>query len=169
MSLIIAIRHQNLIGWDKFLLGYISQHWTISYDTLHDPLLSPPRVDWDCQLILAIFCLYKGIWDNRNSFLHGSSREDSRQKLRDRLIDQVKELYNNLPKLATRYPPIRFLPFDQRINNCNLHLSRWLSQIRHQILVSQTLRSDSLRAQQSILQYIQPRDGKDGGTSKFPL
>jgi hypothetical protein len=48
-SILIAIHHQNLIGWVIFFLGYISQYWTIAYATLHDPLLSPPRVHWDCN------------------------------------------------------------------------------------------------------------------------
>ncbi len=138
-SLITAIWHQNLIGWDKFLLGYIFQHWTLAYVELNDSLISPPRVDWDNQLISVIFFKYKGIWDNHNSFIHGSSRDESRQKRRARLIDQVAALYNRPPRLTSRYPPIRSLPINNRIKKSNIHLLHWLSQIRHQILVSQTI------------------------------
>jgi hypothetical protein len=72
-TLLRAIRHQNLIGWDLFLCGYTSMFWQLSYSSLFQNNLTHPDPNWGTHLVTLALELYKGIWDDRNLFYHGSS------------------------------------------------------------------------------------------------
>jgi hypothetical protein len=59
--------------------------------------------EWSTQVIKASIELYKGIWEDRNEFLHGANRKEHQQKTREKVVDRVKEIYSRPPKLDKRY------------------------------------------------------------------
>lgn len=94
--LISAIRHQNLIGWQTMLWGFTTWYWLQAYLTLCDFLQESPNPSWDVLITsTSIHYLYKNILDNRNKFLHGSTKSDQQQKLHLRVIQQVQAIYSN--------------------------------------------------------------------------
>jgi hypothetical protein len=42
--------------------------------------------------------LYRKIWEDRNTFLHGTTKKESEVKERERLHNQVRQLHSNPPK-----------------------------------------------------------------------
>jgi hypothetical protein len=78
LTLLMAIKHQNIIGWDLFLKGYISIYWSHPYEDLkqHDePHNIPNR---EVKLTGAAIGRYKGIWDARNKDIHGGTTKESK-------------------------------------------------------------------------------------------
>jgi hypothetical protein len=67
-TLMKAIRHQNMVGWDNFLWGYTSMYWSecqllFSGSSSHRRLSTET---WDTNLIKAIITLYTFLWKDRN-------------------------------------------------------------------------------------------------------
>lgn len=57
-SLLHAIRHQNLIGWDCFLRGYTFIMWKTAFFDLLSSDQAHLRPDWDtCLVALAVYLL----------------------------------------------------------------------------------------------------------------
>jgi hypothetical protein len=65
MLLLIAIRHQNIIGWDLVLKGFRSRHWEAVYFNGHPypPKLKGSILCLTLQTFLSIKML-KALWDN---------------------------------------------------------------------------------------------------------
>jgi len=74
-------------------------HWKQAYIDLDDSTPTPPREDWDIKLVSNAIALYKGIWDDKNSFIHGKSRAESwqncEQDFRDRLVSFINTPLNS--------------------------------------------------------------------------
>jgi hypothetical protein len=130
-----ALHHQNLIGWDLFLRGYISNLWTTVTD--NDTHESTNR--WCYKLIPIIMQLHKKIWDGRNLHVHGKTIEETRLKAREAIINKVKMLYKHPPKLASRYQSILHMPLEQRLRCSTTQLKEWIHRIAHQQQVSEIL------------------------------
>jgi hypothetical protein len=45
--------------------------------------------NWEIRMVQNALTLYQSIWTNRNTFLHGNSWKESKEKLRERVIDAV--------------------------------------------------------------------------------
>jgi hypothetical protein len=50
--------------------------------------------NWEMRLVQNALMLYKAIWTNRYSVLHGKSWKESKEKLREWVIDAVTNIYN---------------------------------------------------------------------------
>jgi hypothetical protein len=88
-TLLTAIRHQNILGWDNFMRGYISNLW----DDYIKLTLSPSPTNWDVALVKNIFTLATAIWKDRNRVIHGNTRKEASELLRERIREQVTKLY----------------------------------------------------------------------------
>lgn len=151
-TLILAIRHQNIVGWSNFLRGYISSFWEIAYNTAHSSTMEKKCSNWAVQLVLASSELYHKIWKDRNQFIHGSNRQEARAKLREHILSQVHSIYKHPPKLHKRFPRVLSVPLHDRLKRSTLNLQCWLSRIDHQISVSHFLLKSRPSGQLSLLQ-----------------
>jgi hypothetical protein len=59
--------------------------------------MSGETKDCDVQLVSYALELYQGIWEDRNTFLHGKTRLEVKEKLRIRIHQQVRDMYKNPP------------------------------------------------------------------------
>jgi len=75
-ALLSAIKHQNLVGWDNFMKGFISTKWKDVLTQLSRESLPHSSTEWDTHLTGAAINLYRGIWEDRNKRLHGENRKD---------------------------------------------------------------------------------------------
>jgi len=138
--LLTALRHQNIIGWHNFLRGYIFIYWEELYYLAHESSRKSRNVSWSIKLVEGAIDLYRKIWSDRNSFVHGTTRQESRVKLRDQIISRMlKQIYLNPPKLHKRFPWITNIPLQVRLQRNTTNLHRWLSQLQHQIRVTKFL------------------------------
>ena len=66
-----AIRDQNDIGWEQFLLGRISYRWSNIQLTYYQKRhMKKTGEKWAEKLIQYIWKLHWGIWNHRNEILH---------------------------------------------------------------------------------------------------
>jgi len=151
-TLILAICHQNIVGWSNFLRGYISSFWEVAYNTAHSSTMEKKCSNWAVQLVLASSELYHKIWKDRNQFIHGSNRQEARAKLREHILSQVHSIYKHPPKLHKRFPRVLSVPLHDRLKRSTLNLQCWLSRIDHQISVSHFLLKSRPSGQLSLLQ-----------------
>jgi hypothetical protein len=138
-SLVMATRHQNLVGWDMFLHGYLSTKWHSIFVQSHSTNHNSQQNKWDSKIIKLIFKLTQEIWAHQNSILHGANRNESAKKLRNRLILMIRQIYDSPPKLHSRYPRIQSMSFEDRIKQHNTYLQRWIAWIPHQVTVSKLI------------------------------
>ena len=103
-NLLRAIRHQNVIGWDMFLKGFSSNYWVELCNTNDEPSERHKSSTWGEQLVAASLSCLQHIWNDRNQFLHGKTRLESKQKLHERVHATVQQIYRAPPKLHRRYP-----------------------------------------------------------------
>jgi hypothetical protein len=69
-----VIKHQNIIGWDLFLKGYISSYWTHAIFDLKDISEVHFSDNWDAKNVELAITLYRGLWDNRNRHIYGGTK-----------------------------------------------------------------------------------------------
>jgi hypothetical protein len=74
-TLILAIKHQNIIGWDLFFKGYTSTYWIHVYNDLMQHAKKHNSQNWDVKFVGAAITLYKDIWDARNKHIHGQTKK----------------------------------------------------------------------------------------------
>jgi hypothetical protein len=97
--LIKAIQHQDLIGWNMFLRGFTSRLWFTVFSTLHDNT-NIKKQRWDVTLVYAITSLVRDIRSDRNNTLHGTTKSETTLRLRERLLQQTRDLYATPPGLT---------------------------------------------------------------------
>jgi hypothetical protein len=116
LTLLTAICHQNELGWDLFLRGFISHYWNEVYIQAHSssPSSSPVQL-WDQKLVEGSLKLIQSIWTTRNIFLHGTNKLEANQKLRERVLDRVQGIYKNPPKLNKHFKKIHSIPLQKRL------------------------------------------------------
>jgi hypothetical protein len=95
--------------------------------------------NWEMRLAQNALMLYKAIWTNRNSVLHGKSWKESKEKLQEWVIDAVTNIYKHPPKLHPRFKKIRSVPLEKRLRNNTASLQQWLARIAHQRKISDSL------------------------------
>ncbi len=136
-----AKRHQNIIGWNYFLKGFISSFWIELQYLLRSP--TGPRVPnmntWETKITSLTINLLKDIWADRNTYIHGKSTEEARANARAAIIRQISVLYKTPPVLAKRYACITEIPFETRIRKTTTQLQQWMDRVKHQIKMSQYL------------------------------
>ena len=68
-----ALKEQNEIGWDHFMLGRISQQWKTLQEKYYKRLnLRKTGDTWARELIKEIWSLHWTIWNQRNETLHNT-------------------------------------------------------------------------------------------------
>jgi hypothetical protein len=104
-----ATKHQNIIGWENFMRGFIYKKWAATQQhTKHKRHRSIQS--WSHQLTRQIVELLLAIWQDRNQAIQQKSIAESRFKAREAIVKKVNDIYKNPPKLATRYPAITQIP-----------------------------------------------------------
>lgn len=127
-----ALKHQNIIGWENFLNGFISTYWG-KYQDNHTTASKYNPNTWRNRLILANLTLKREIWEARNKTVHGVTLKQQRQYEHEQISKEVLNLYNNPPELHPRYPAITDIPLDIRLKRNTRQLSEWVHRITHQI------------------------------------
>jgi len=74
--LLWAIKHQNLVGWDNFMKGFISTKLKDVHTQLSRESLQHSSTERDTQLTGAAINLSRGIGEDRNKHLYGENRKD---------------------------------------------------------------------------------------------
>jgi hypothetical protein len=106
---------------------------------------------WESKLTSSMLHLHKEIWDGHNTFVHGKTIDESRQKAREAVLNRVNEIYKQPPSLASCYPSIFELPLENRLKRTTDQLNDCLKRIKHQKRESDILHS-TLPAEQLTLQ-----------------
>jgi hypothetical protein len=139
LALLLAINHQNILGWDLFMKGYTSTYWSHLCNDLMQNSETHFSSNWDVKFVDAAISLYKGIWEAWNKHMHGSTREESSMLQRKKIQDQVIRLCHYPPRLASRNSSIKRIPLEDRLKKSTTHLKHWISRIKHQVNVSDLL------------------------------
>jgi hypothetical protein len=116
--------HQNLLGWDFFLRGFLYNKWTTAYDSFYIADSTQTLQQWFRKFVASTLTFTHSIWRARNHAVHGNTRLDHHRKERERIILQVKQLYANPPILHRRYTAVLSIPLETRIQNSTSTLKR---------------------------------------------
>jgi hypothetical protein len=90
-------RHQNLIGWNEFMRGYISKYWTKLHHTTKQESKIKRQCPWNIKITRLVLDAHRGIWEDRNKHVYGKTIEESRERARQAIIKRVRQLYDNPP------------------------------------------------------------------------
>jgi hypothetical protein len=93
-----ATRHQNLIGWDLFLPGFISSLWTKVYKA-SEIQHRQSEEQWSKKLMASTLTFSHSIWMAWNQSLHGTTRQSQQQYERAKVITQIHQVYQDPPVL----------------------------------------------------------------------
>ncbi len=132
-----AIHHQNILGWNSFLCGYISKLW----HKLAKRPQTKKKTCWAEKLPIWPLILHKAIWEGCNTHVHVNDIKVAKQRAREAIMQRVKQLYQNPPRLATRYCSIHSVPLETCLRKSMAQLQDWLNKIKHQQRVSAILHS----------------------------
>ena len=163
----IAHCHQNILGWDKFLRGIISNKWIIAQH-LHAkafPSKDPKRgKGWEFTSTKHILQIGLQVWKWRNDFTHGATLKENKLKTRDATLNRVKKLYLNPPSLLKRFPAVKETLLLTQLQQDTRHLQAWLQIIDQQILITNSERQQSpLHFQSSSRNNSLPLSPDPGG------
>jgi len=151
-DLMRAVCHQNVIGWNIFLKGYTSQYWTQLYSNSTELSEHHKIPNWGIKMVKNAISLLKQIWDNCNQYLHGTTRSESRLKLRQQIQSLVSQVYASPLRLHHRYPTVCAIPLEQRLQHSTTHLQRWLHRLKHHKRMSWSLLHNELKGQLTLAQ-----------------
>jgi hypothetical protein len=164
-----ALNHQNLVGWQQALRGYISRFW-IDAQTLNTTPKKPnkkqPKLEH--KLIGTFINLHRKIWEERNHFIHGETIAEQRLKARERITLQVAAVYKNPPKLARRYQAITEIPIETRMKQSTQNLQNWIALIKHQQKVTTLMAAKRPPNQMSMQQAVANMHKALNGKQYFP-
>lgn len=104
----IAVRNQNRIGWGQVFRGRLaSEFQTYALHQKHGrPTNKCISQEWSIRLIQQQWDQVESQWMLRNESLHGIDIEDTRSKVRGRITEEVRRIYELKDQI---------LPKDQRI------------------------------------------------------
>jgi hypothetical protein len=91
---------------------------------------------WLNQLTFSTLTLLWDTWMNQNVHIHGTSKQQAKIKEHERLIQKARNIYDNPPILASRYPPVETVILERRLRGITTELKQWLQRIGHQQGVS---------------------------------
>jgi len=166
--LLWAIKHQNLVGWDNFMKGFISIKWKDVHMQLSRESLQHSSTERDTQLTGAAINLSRGIGEDRNKRLYGENRKDHLVYLRSVILEQVRLVYQYPPKLHKQYARIQKVSLEDRLSRSTIHLIHWLNRIKHQKTISERLFQTQVCSQQSIRHFLVPKSCNTIDCTKFP-
>lgn len=163
-----AIKHQNIVGWENALRGYTSKYWMEAQrQDQHTMKDSKKRSPWNITLIRSLRNLHMKIWSDRNTHIYGTSLKENYQKLRQRTLEQVKNIYNKNAKLAPRYQAIKTIPLETRLCHTTQRLQQWIARIKHQKTMTEYLMANDA-TQLTIQEAFQRAKRCQEHPSKYP-
>lgn len=130
---------------------YSSVYWNQVYQISHSDNSPSFKLQWDRLLVEEAITLLWRIWSDRNNRLHGTTKDEAQQKLRDHIIGQVKQVYLSPPRLQKWYSKITDIPLSIRLKRNTTNLQRWLSRVNHQRKVSSIIRQRQANNQLSLM------------------
>lgn len=134
-----AIRHQNIVGWENFFRGFISNKWETANTSYQNTQNNSKLSQWSTNLTKYVLDCHLDIWRNRNETVHGKTLKEKITKARAAIIKKVKLIYRAPPKLANRYPPVNQIPIEHRLQRTTQQLEDWIHRIAHQVRITQQL------------------------------
>jgi hypothetical protein len=165
-----ATRHQNILGWENAIRGFTSKYWMklqLCDQLQSNNNKSKKSAPWNTVFIRSLIHLHKQIWSDRNVHVHGKSIKETHQKLRQRVIEQVKTLYEENFKFSSRYQAITAIPLDKRLRHTTQRLLEWIAKIGHQKSMTEYLNGN--RAMQpTIREAFQRAQQRQDPASKYP-
>jgi hypothetical protein len=165
--LVKTIHHKNIIGWNEFLHGCISNRWSmIHYKTrnaTNDKRISP----WEIKITQITLDLHRAIWEDRNIYIHGKTIEESRERARIAINKHLKEVYENPPRLSTQYKQVTDMPLEIHLHQSPTKLKDWLVRLDHQIRMTSLLDTTLMPGQLTIQQAIQNMERHRTCTNKY--
>ena len=132
-----AIKHQNIVGWDNFCRGYISKLWTSTQQEQYTS--NKHHSKWAEKLTSTILNMHYEIWKDRNTYVHGKTIQEAKEKARCAIVKMIKELYKKPPTLAKRYCPIYAVPLTERLKRPTGYLQDWIHRIAHQVRMTELI------------------------------
>jgi hypothetical protein len=115
-----------------------------------------------------ILKLHKNTWEDRNIFVHGKTTIESQTKVREAIVQKVRELYCKPSKLAARNHAISHIPIKVRLRQSTANLKDWLSRIEHQIRVTLVLQNPRLSGQLTIQEAFKKARSRYCDDNKYP-
>jgi hypothetical protein len=89
-----ALIEQNEIGWDNCMRGWISSKFqSIVNQDKANPLSRYELMKWTTQVVKLTWQHELSQWKARNEAVHGETKEEQYQKVRERLLDDAADLY----------------------------------------------------------------------------
>jgi len=164
-----AIQHQNIIGWENFTRGYISNKWAkIQQSMTTTDIKYRKRNDWNTTLVKTVLSLHQKIWQHRNQDIHGNTIAEARALARQNICQWVHDLYKHPPRLAKRYPPITNIPIEQRLRKTTQQLTDWLTRVDHQQKVTKWMETTRPPGQLSIQEAFRNMRRHGNEKQKYP-
>jgi hypothetical protein len=131
-----AIEHQNSIGWNNFLHGFISKSWLTTYSIFHYELQGTSNVNkcshsktWMNKLQHATLKFSIEVWLNRNQHVYGLTNEEISSNYKKELLTKISYYYDVL----SEYPKHQHLMQTQLTDWGNASvpiMTAWLSQAK---------------------------------------
>jgi hypothetical protein len=135
-----AIQEQEIIGWEKLLVGMGTVVWKSIQDLFDHDNPKPPKRSASAWMNSAIHQLLKfsmRCWKARNQTVHGATWQEQRTIALQQAREQITEIYRNPPKLAHHFRSIFEIPLEHRLKLPLNAAEQWLAQIAHQVRVTQ--------------------------------
>jgi hypothetical protein len=147
-----ALLHsQTLIGWDKFVKGYIAKEWGYIQEQyyLHSKMPKKKKHtknNWIQCLLRSLHAYRHSIWTLRNQMVHGGNTKDQRKFNRKKLLKKVVHFYRrDRHSLPQKEQCIFHLPLHLRKKQGNQQLLLW---IQRATLLFETYTDDPIRNDQ---------------------
>ncbi len=137
----VATRHQNILGWDNFIRGYISKKWLYANQRMTAQKTKSTGKKWNIIVTQVILDMHHEIWKSRSESVHGKTKKEARERARAAIERQVKVIYQTPPKLALRFPKITEVPLEIRLRKTTNQLQDWIQRIKHQQKVTNIINS----------------------------
>ena len=130
-DLIPALIGQEEIGWEELLKGFAHKGWAQAQmkhyrrNGLNSRIFCEKR--WKRMFLTIITDYSNECWKLRNEMIHGNATEDGKKKTKQRLIDQVKELYGKQSEVrGSPYFKIFNMTLDRRVRQGVHSLRLWV-------------------------------------------
>jgi hypothetical protein len=121
--------HQSQIGWEAFLRGRISFMWQLAFNPDAD-FDDKNSMKWAGQLILFLLQYSQQLWIFCCGVLHGHNKEETRQKHREELLNQVYGAYEEFAKdpfhIPSNWQTLFHRPFNSFAQTDRDTLACWL-------------------------------------------
>ena len=157
-----ARRHQAVLSWEGMLQGRLSTRWQKVQEChergrRQETASFQKRGGWSAQAVRLLCVFNSDLWHFRNAEVHGNTLHEAQQKLRAEVEDKVRRLYDRHPILLARYPSVRSIPLEVRLQKSTLVLQMWLKHVDQQEKLTDVVRMKARMQEGSILRFLVPR------------